>query len=83
MPTTTPVTDDRLIVFRGGFTARTSTVLWLLDRSWHLTFQVEDGHLLVRPQSAITDDDDEFIRAHRDELIAAVAYVEEQCERPV
>ena len=79
----TAATEDRLIPLRGGFAAKTSTMVWLIERSWTLQFKVEDGRLVVRPGHAITDDDDRFIRAHRDELLACVAYCDEQARRPL
>lgn len=70
---------DTLIPFKGGFVARASVAMWMLDASWRLTFTVApDGRLQVGPRQAVTPDDDRFIRAHRDELLACVAYCDQQ-----
>jgi hypothetical protein len=71
-------TDDPLIPLSGGFVVRTSIVTWLIDAGFRLQFRVVDGHLDVSPRAAITPADDRFIRAHRDEILAAVEYVDRQ-----
>ena len=73
---------DTLISLSGGFVIRTSIMVWLIDASFRLRFQVIDGHLDVSPTRAITSTDDTFIRQHRDALLAAVAYVDRACEVP-
>jgi hypothetical protein len=80
-----PVVDgtDPLIVLRDGFIIRTSVYSWLNEVSFRLKFVEADGRLEVSPDRAITDADDAFIRRHRDELLAAVRYVDEQARRPV
>jgi hypothetical protein len=69
---------DPLITLTGGFVVRASVVTWLIDAGFRLRFRVADGHLDVSPRSAITSADDAYIRSHRDELVAAVGYVDRQ-----
>ena len=82
---TIPATDekDTLIPLLGGFAARASTVVWLLETSFRLRFRVVDSELVVSPKRAITTADDAFIRQHRDELCATVTYIDKLCEEPV
>ncbi len=76
--------SDPLIPLTGGFAARTSVVLWLLQRSERLRFRIEpDGALFVSPRTATTADDLAFIRAHRDEILACVRYSDQQDARPM
>ena len=74
---------DVLIPLRGGFSCRTSVAMWLIDASWRLRFRVVGAELEVSPQDAITPADDRFIRAHRDELVACVVYIDRLAEVPV
>jgi hypothetical protein len=75
---TAPVTEDVLIPLRGGFVVRTSIVLWLCEVSFRLRFDVlADGGLYVSPRMAITPADDQFLRAHRDDVIAALRFIEQ------
>ncbi len=81
MPTTLPT--DVLIPLSDGHVIRESVFAWLIDASFRLSFSLsQDGKLSVRPRAAVTLEDDAFIRAHRDELLAAVRYVEDQVLRP-
>lgn len=73
---------DALIPLAGGFTCRASVAVWLIEASFRLDFKVIGGQLDVSPRSAITAADDRFIRAHRDELLACVQYIDEQAARP-
>jgi hypothetical protein len=69
-------TEDVLIPLSGGVAVRASIVTWLLDASDRLQFRATDGHLDVWPKWRITAADDQYIRAHRDEILAAVRYVD-------
>jgi hypothetical protein len=73
---------DTLITLTGGFVVRSSVAIWLIEAGFRLQFTVTDGELEVWPKSKITPADDAFIRAHRDELVAAVSYVDRMCEAP-
>lgn len=69
-----------LVTFRGGFTASTTLVLRLLDlegrgAAFHL---LDDGRFQVDPPAVLTDDDRQFLRAHRDAVRACLDYVEQQ-----
>lgn len=71
--------SDSLIPLRGGFSPRVSVALWVIEASWRLTFRAEpDGSLFVGPRAQTTADDLRFIRAHRDEILACVRYIDEQ-----
>jgi hypothetical protein len=74
-----------MIPLTGGPAVPESIVLWLLsaeDRG--LIFRVlPDGRLHVAPARHVRDDDDRFIREHRDVLKACVGYIERQCEVPL
>jgi hypothetical protein len=75
---------DALIPLVGGPTIRTSVVIWLLDTSERLTLRAEsDGSVFVGPRAAVTAADLEFVRAHRDEVLAAIKYVDLQAARPM
>ena len=74
---------DPVLVLKGGLTIRTSVHAWLVDASFRLTFVVENGELVVRPRTAITAEDDRFIRLHNRELIAAVVYCETIAKVPL
>ena len=77
-----PATDVP-ITLRGGFVVRTSVFSWLIDASFRLTFAVADGSLIVRPRRAITASDDTYLRAHRDEILAAVRYIDTLASEPL
>ncbi|HVT46510.1 MAG TPA: hypothetical protein VHD57_01880 [Vicinamibacterales bacterium] len=72
------------IPFRGGPSLPVEVVEWLLHVDGRLAFQTSPaGRLLVDPMPAPGDDDDVFIRAHRDDVYAAVAYRERVCAWPL
>jgi hypothetical protein len=72
------------IPFRGGPSLPVEVVEWLLHVDGRLAFQTSPaGRLLVEPMPAPGDADDRFILAHRDDLFAAIAYVERVCTWPV
>lgn len=79
--TNMPATDT-LITLTGGFTIHTSVVLWFIEASFRLKFRIVDEKLEVFPRSAITAEDDCFIRAHRQELFEAVGYIDRLAEQP-
>jgi len=76
---------DVLIPLTNGPAVPESVVLWLLnaeDRG--LTFHLSPGGKLhVSPAQKVRDEDDRFIREHRDLLMACVDYIERQREVPV
>jgi hypothetical protein len=78
-----PAVTDTPITLKGGFVVRTSVCIWLIDASFRLTFEVVNDQLEVRPKRGITVADDLFIRAHREELVAAVRYCDEQDKAPL
>ena len=66
-----------LITLKGGLTVSLDTLrlLWAFeDRG--CTVKRDAGDLLVGPRGLVTDDEREQIRAHRQELLALVAYCE-------
>ena len=76
---------DVLIPLTNGPAVPESVVLWLLDAEDRgLTFHLlPDGKLHVSPARKVRDEDDRFIREHRDLLSACVAYIERQCVVPL
>jgi hypothetical protein len=70
---------NSLVPLRHGPSVPGTVVLWLLDAERRgLQFQVEDdGSLFVSPRGRMTNDDDAFIRAHRETVLACVRYVGE------
>lgn len=78
------IASETLIPLRDGPAVPASIAVWLIEVSWRLTFHVEpDGSLFVGPRASVTAEDQAFIRAHRDALLACVRYVEEQAEEPL
>ncbi len=74
---------DALIPLAHGFAIRASVYTWFVSASWRLTFEaLPNGRLSIGPTSALTSDDDHFIREHRDELLAAVRYCDKLAARP-
>lgn len=71
---------DVLIPLRDGPVVPASVVSWLIDAEFRgLRFRpAPDGQLRVGPPAVVTPEDLAFIRRHRDDLIAAVAYVDRQ-----
>ena len=68
--------DDRLVVFKGGFTASLEVVQRLLTieaRGARFVLQV-DGRFRVDPLSAMTPEDATFLQAHRDEARRVLSY---------
>jgi hypothetical protein len=75
MPTTLSATES--VVLRGGLAVPLAAVqlLWgLEERGFRLA--IEGEALVVAPRSQLTRDDDQAIRAHRDELIELIKYCE-------
>lgn len=71
---------EALIPLQNGPTIPESVVTWLLqaeDRGLRFSI-LPDGRLFVGPRGDIGAADDQFIRRHRDELLACVAYIEHQ-----
>jgi len=85
IPASDPDELDVLIPLRGGATVRYAVLLWLLDcEDRGITFSTEaDGRARLHPGRLVTDADLAFARAHRDEVRAAVAYIERMCEAPL
>ena len=78
------VTDAPVIItLAGGFTIQSSVAIWLIEASFRLTFSVVDQHLEVSPAKAITLEDDDFIRAHREHLFHAVRYIDRLRQEPI
>ncbi len=75
MATTEAATET--VVLRGGLSVSLAAlqVLWELESRG---FEISDEHdmLVVGPKSLITTEDDQSIRAHRDELLMLVKYGE-------
>lgn len=68
--------DDRLVTFRGGFTASLEVVQRLLtieSRGAQFVSQA-DGRFRVDPPSAMTPEDATFLKAHRDEARRVLSY---------
>ena len=75
---------DPLIALPGGAVVRSSTAAWLIAAGFRLSFDVgADGRLHVRSLRDARAEDNQFIRAHRDELIAVVAHIDRQVEVPL
>ena len=79
-----PSSTDVLIPLKHGFAVPESVLTWLLsteDRG--VTFAVVNGRLRVSPATAVSDDDDHFIREHAELLKACVAYCAEMAREPL
>ena len=65
-----PATET--VVLRGGITVPVSAVRVLLDlEDRGIRFEAADNELVVSPRSRLTLEDDQAIRAHRDDLAIA------------
>ncbi len=70
------LSDDRLVTFRGGFTASLGVVERLLAieaRGAKFVSQA-DGRFKVEPLTAWTPEDATFLKAHRDEARRVLSY---------
>jgi hypothetical protein len=73
-----PTAASDLVIFKGGFSAAWPVVERVLDletRGARFS-RHEDGSYRVVPASVLTADDRLFIRVHRDELRAVLAYID-------
>jgi hypothetical protein len=67
----------RTVVLRGGLTASLPALRLLWDLEARGFRREQDGKLSIGPRACITPDDDEAIRAHRDELLTLIRYCDE------
>jgi hypothetical protein len=68
--------SERFLVLRGGLVAELSVLrqLWALeDRGCRFTIEA-DGRVQISPESAVTTEEVEFLRAHHVETRQLVAY---------
>ncbi len=70
------LSDDRLVTFRGGFTASLGVVERLLasEARGAKFISQADGRFKVEPLTALTPEDATFLKAHRDEARRVLAY---------
>lgn len=75
MPTTTPSTCDQFVTLRGGPTVRADVITRLVQlEAAGVAFALAGGHVQARPASLIAPEDRAFLRAHRADVVAIVAY---------
>lgn len=81
MPTTASRSEpEPLVHLSGGLVVHESVFMWVSGLSFRglQARELPDGRLYVGPRRAVTDADQQFIRSHRDEILAAVRYCDDE-----